>query len=75
VNSRATTTAEVGRIRRDRLATRKEVADYLGVPEATLTAWAHRKIGPPYKIIGRHSRYDWAQVDQWIAQQDSGGAG
>lgn len=65
--------AQLGRRRLDRLASRAQVADYLDVPEATLTAWAYRKTGPRYRIIGRHARYSWADVERWIAAQESGG--
>lgn len=57
-----------------RFGTRAEVAEYLGVPVGTLVAWAYRKSGPPYKLIGRHARYDWAAVDAWVDAQASGGA-
>lgn len=59
--------------RRQRFASRREVADYLGVPTATVTQWAYKRIGPPYKIIGRHARYSWADIDRWVASQASGG--
>lgn len=57
----------------ERLATRQEVADYLGVPVATLTAWAYRDKGPRYRLIGRHARYDWADVRRWLDAQQQGG--
>lgn len=60
--------------RRDRYASRKEVAEYLGVPVATLTAWAYKRGGPAYKIIGKHARYAWADVDRWVESLESGGA-
>lgn len=61
--------------RRQRFASRRDVAEYLDVPESTLVRWAYKRIGPPYRIIGRHARYDWADVDRWIdAQQAGGGA-
>lgn len=66
--------APMGRARRDRLASRKEVAEYICVSESTLAQWAYRKKGPKYRIIGRHARYSWADVDKWIAAQESGGA-
>jgi excisionase family DNA binding protein len=61
------------RRRHDRLASRSEVADFLGVPVATLVRWAYTRTGPPYKIIGRHARYRWADVEAWLAQKESGG--
>jgi excisionase family DNA binding protein len=56
------------------LASRSEVATYLGIPAATLTQWAHRGIGPAYVRIGRHARYRWSDVEAWLVQQASGGA-
>lgn len=56
-----------------RLATRAEVAAYLGVPEATCAQWAYKGTGPRYRKVGRHARYSWADVDRWLAEQQSGG--
>jgi excisionase family DNA binding protein len=55
------------------LASRAEVAAYLGVPAATLTQWAHRGTGPRYTRIGRHAKYAWSDVDVWLEQQPAGG--
>lgn len=55
------------------LATRAEVAEYLGVPPTTLTQWAHRDKGPAYVRIGRHARYRWSDVEKWLDQQQRGG--
>lgn len=57
------------------LATREEVAAYLGVPPQTLAVWAHRDRGPQYVRIGRHARYDWADVEQWLREQPVRGGG
>jgi excisionase family DNA binding protein len=70
----ATATPGAHRRRLDRMATRAEVAEYLGVPAATLTQWAYKRVGPHYRIIGRHARYAWPDVDRWVATQESGGA-
>ncbi|TKG66185.1 helix-turn-helix transcriptional regulator [Prauserella endophytica] len=56
-----------------RLATRAEVAEYLGVPPATLTQWAHRGKGPAYALCGRHARYDWRDVEAWLSARKRGG--
>jgi excisionase family DNA binding protein len=56
-----------------RLATRAEVAEYLGVPSGTLTQWAHKGTGPRYTRVGRHARYRWSDVDKWLEKQSTGG--
>jgi excisionase family DNA binding protein len=55
------------------LATREEVAEYLGVPSTTLAQWAHRGKGPEYIRVGRFARYDWRSVTEWLGQQVKGG--
>lgn len=56
------------------LATRGEVAEYLGLPVTTLAQWAHKGIGPAYIRVGRHTRYDWASVAAWLETQQAGGS-
>lgn len=73
MTSRQTVSRLPGPTDRGRLASRVEVAEYLGVPVGTLTRWAYRQIGPPYKIVGRHARYRWDDVDRWLEAQESGG--
>lgn len=55
------------------LATRPDVAEYLGVPVATLERWAYIGTGPKYRKVGRHTRYAWADVDAWLDSQEPGG--
>lgn len=69
-----TVPADLGRRRLDRLASRPEVANYLGVPVATLVRWAYVRTGPKYRKVGRHARYSWQDVDRWLATQETGGA-
>ena len=45
------------------------LSEWLGVPIATLHQWAHRGGGPPFIRVGRHRRYDLAQVQQWLDAQ------
>ncbi|HKT05199.1 MAG TPA: helix-turn-helix domain-containing protein [Rugosimonospora sp.] len=49
---------------RKRLATPEEVAEYYGVPVATLYQWRARGRGPKSSKIGRHVRYRWEDVDK-----------
>jgi len=55
------------------LAAPGQVAEYLGVPPETLKQWRYRKIGPNWTKVGRHCRYNWQDVDAWLAAQ--GGRG
>lgn len=56
------------------LAKRCDVADHLGVPEKTLTQWAHKGTGPRYIRVGRHARYRWSDVEKWEDQNVQGAA-
>ena len=51
------------------LASRGEVAAYLGVPATTLDQWASGGTGPAYIRVGRHARYRWSDVEDWLQTQ------
>jgi hypothetical protein len=52
------------------LATPEELAEFLNdIPVKTLAQWRYRGIGPKYRKIGRHVRYDWADIHSWLAGQ------
>jgi excisionase family DNA binding protein len=53
----------------DRLLTMQEVAEFLGVPVATIYQWRHHGRGPRGIKVGRHIRYRRADVDAWVEQQ------
>ena len=50
----------------DRLMTVEEVADFLGVPVATLYQWRHKGTGPVAFRVGRFLRYDPGDVRVWL---------
>ncbi len=50
----------------DRLLTVENLAEYLGVPVATLYAWRYQRQGPPGFRVGRHLRYRWTDIEEWI---------
>lgn len=54
------------------LATPDEVAAYLQKPPKTLAHWRSRGLGPKYRTVGRDVRYDWVDVDAWLAEQAAG---
>ena len=53
----------------DRLLTVDDLAEYLGVPVATLYAWRYHRQGPPGFRVGRHIRYRWADIEEWISDR------
>lgn len=44
----------------------QQLADFLGVPLATVYAWRYRGDGPRASKIGRHVRFRRSDVDQWL---------
>jgi excisionase family DNA binding protein len=60
----------------EKLMTLADLAEFLGVPIATLYGWRHRGEGPPGYRVGRHVRYRRAEVEDWLrAQADTRMAG
>jgi hypothetical protein len=52
------------------LATPEDLAEFLNdIPVKTLAQWRYRGIGPKYRKVGRHVRYDWADIHAWLARQ------
>ena len=50
----------------DKLLSAQEVADYVGVPLATLYVWNSRGTGPRRVNVGKHVRFRRADVEAWI---------
>jgi excisionase family DNA binding protein len=55
---------------RQPLATRRDVAEYLGIPEGTVEQWGSRGHGPAYIRVGRHVRYRWSDIDSWLCSRE-----
>ncbi|GAA1980408.1 helix-turn-helix domain-containing protein [Nocardiopsis rhodophaea] len=51
-----------------------EVAEYLGVPERTLSQWRYLEKGPKWSKVGRHVRYRWSDVEAWLDANQGGEA-
>jgi predicted DNA-binding transcriptional regulator AlpA len=51
------------------IVTPGQLADFLGVPVATLYAWRYTGDGPPGFRVGRHLRYRWSDIEAWISGQ------
>lgn len=43
-----------------------EVAEFLGIPVATLYQWRHKGAGPDAYRVGRHLRYEPSAVRAWL---------
>lgn len=52
-----------------RLATPDEIADYCGVPKATVYAWSSRGGGPKLIKVGKHLRARWTEIEKWLDSQ------
>ncbi|MGX4657629.1 helix-turn-helix transcriptional regulator [Micromonospora sp. SCSIO 07396] len=53
----------------ERLWSVADVSAFLGIPVGTLYQWRHRRIGPRASRVGRHLRYDPADVRAWLNQK------
>ncbi|MFJ5993307.1 helix-turn-helix transcriptional regulator [Lentzea sp. NPDC092896] len=45
------------------------LAEFLGIPEKTLTDWRYRGIGPSFVRLGKHVRYRPDDVRSWLDEQ------
>lgn len=52
-----------------RLLSRKELSELLGIPEPSIATWASEGKGPRYSRVGRHVRYRVADVERWLDEQ------
>ena len=57
-----------------RYLTPEDVAELLAVPVQTLYQWRRKRTGPPAFRVGRHLRYDPAQLHIWVASLTTGQA-
>ncbi|MFJ6935913.1 helix-turn-helix transcriptional regulator [Streptomyces sp. NPDC101132] len=53
----------------DRYLTPDDIAELFGVPVETVYQWRKKRTGPPGFRVGKHLRYDPADVSAWIAEQ------
>ena len=57
------------------LLTAGDVASVLGIPTSTLANWRYQGLGPRYLRIGRHVRYESADLEAWLQGQRVGHPG
>jgi excisionase family DNA binding protein len=54
----------------ERLLSRQEAADYLGLKKETLEVWATTKrYDLPFLKVGRLAKYRLADLEQWLASR------
>lgn len=53
----------------DDLLTTTEVADHVRVPAKSVVGWRSKGTGPVFVRYGRHVRYRWADLQEWIRSQ------
>lgn len=53
----------------ERFLTPLDLADLLGVPVETVYQWRRKGTGPRGFRVGRHLRFDPADVSAWVAHQ------
>jgi excisionase family DNA binding protein len=56
----------VDHLRRKSLLSPEQLADYLGVPLATVYRWRTRGGGPRGVKVGKHVRYRDIDIEQWL---------
>ena len=49
-----------------------DLAEYLGIPKATIYKWRSRNYGPPGKRVGKHIRYRPSDVEAWVTALPGG---
>ncbi len=54
---------------RDDVISIDEVARRLDIPKTTLYGWRYKGVGPKGHKIGKHLRYRWSDVVQWLEEQ------
>lgn len=54
-----------------RLWSHAETAEFLGIPETTLHALNYKRTGPRSYKVGKHRRYDPADVGRWLDSRAS----
>lgn len=54
-----------------RLWSHSETAAFLGLPPATLHQMLHKRTGPRSYKVGRHRKYDPADVAAWLEDRAS----
>lgn len=60
---------------REQLVTVEKLAQWLGVPVATIYTWRYQGDGPPSYKVGRHVRARAAEVEDWLTTVRSPGNG
>lgn len=55
---------------RDDIVSVEEVARRLDIPKTTLYGWRYKNKGPRGHRVGKHLRYRWSDVLEWLDRLD-----
>jgi hypothetical protein len=61
-----------GSLERDGLITTAELAAFVSLPVQTLRQWRYLGVGPKAFRVGRHLRYEPAEVRRWLDHECRG---
>lgn len=53
----------------DRYLTPDDIAELFEVPKETVYQWRRKRIGPPGFRVGKHLRFDPADVRRWTTER------
>jgi excisionase family DNA binding protein len=53
----------------NRLISTEELAAYLEIPLATIYQWCHKGMAPPAVRLGKHLRFRWEDVQNWLEER------
>jgi excisionase family DNA binding protein len=59
----------LAKVMEEPLMTPREVADFLGLPIATLQTWRAKRSGPRGYRVGKHVRYRREDVEAWLEKR------
>jgi predicted DNA-binding transcriptional regulator AlpA len=53
----------------ERLWTKKNLAEFCEVPEATVSQWIYKGTAPKSIRVGRYVRFERAAIEQWLDER------
>ena len=51
------------------MLTSEELSEYLQVPVKTIYEWRTNKTGPTAYRLGKHTRYRYSDIEEWLEER------